>query len=109
MANDKVKRWKFERTVVWLGYIDSVVYLPSPFNLLELLILIVRKSVRCCTSWCTSSRGTKRNSDKDREKYIDLLDKIKVRYLAKEEDSVTNTISREDVKNLMSELIREKR
>ena len=108
MANEtKVTRWKIERTMVWLSYIDSAVYLPSPLNLIEVLITLVRKLVRCCNGCCISSDDKDGNCDKEADNYNNLLDKIKTRYLEREKDSDTNAISLEDITNHKNDLLRQ--
>ena len=92
--------------MVWLSYIDSAVYLPSPLNLIEVLIKMLRLVVRCCTGCCIGSDDMDGNSDKDTENYNYLLDKIKTRYLEREEDCETNAISLGDITNHKNDLLR---
>ena len=45
---DKVSRWKFERTTMWLKHFDSNYVLPCPFNLLEYITFFIIYIFNCC-------------------------------------------------------------
>merc|ERR1711970_1243171 len=93
---DKVKKWKFARTTMWLKHFDSNYILPCPFNLLEYLyFFIVYIFKRCFSNYNQQARHWKDSWGTDR--YMILVEKLSQRYLVREEDTAANDITREDI------------
>ena len=64
LNKDKMLLWKFERTSIWLRYLDSGCVLPSPFNILELTVRLLRYPIRRCQQADVSSNANELDQKK---------------------------------------------
>eukprot|EP00092_Neocalanus_flemingeri_P048313 GFUD01055058.1.p1 GENE.GFUD01055058.1~~GFUD01055058.1.p1 ORF type:complete len:494 (-),score=83.58 GFUD01055058.1:98-1372(-) len=99
---NKVQQWKFERTSIWLRYLDLGFVLPCPFNLIEVVVKMVKTVFRKCRSPEDTSHLAEKSETK---RYMELVEELSKRYLLREEDSDTNDITREDIENHKHEII----
>eukprot|EP00090_Calanus_glacialis_P035135 TRINITY_DN60052_c0_g1_i1.p1 TRINITY_DN60052_c0_g1~~TRINITY_DN60052_c0_g1_i1.p1 ORF type:complete len:116 (-),score=26.59 TRINITY_DN60052_c0_g1_i1:30-377(-) len=99
---DKMMQWKYERTAIWLRYLDSGCVLPCPFNLLEMFVILCKYLFGKCNPGEIISPETERLAIK---RYLELVEKLSTRYLHQEEDSDKNDITKEDLENLKQEML----
>ena len=97
------------RTSIWIREIQPDNYLtklPCPFNLLELVWILVQKCARMCFCKAKDMSESERIKSRDvrHQNYFDLLETLLDRYIIREEDDLQDDITLEDITNFRNEM-----